>query len=172
MDVHTPDNVLAVQKRPPGAEQEIGQPDGEEGVVAGLRLVEVLEDGTEAPGLVRVEATRVPADRIAVEQGAGVHCGRGPGDEGGAEDRPPQHVVGSLVDEHVLLIGEEPRQRAGGQFVAALAQEVGSRASYHQVDLELDVVVDVEAIATRRVPDHRPVNARWKAQILEHRKKR
>jgi len=81
-------------------------------------------------------------------------------------------VVGGLVDEDVLLTGEEPRQRAGCQLVATFAQQIGGGASHDQVDLQLRVTVSAGAQVTGRVSNHPSVDAGPEAEVLGHRKKR
>jgi hypothetical protein len=105
-------------------------------------------------------------------QGSGVRGRRDPSHEARSEDRPPQRMVGGLVDEYVLLAGKEPGEGAGGEFVPTLAQQVGGPAPHHQVELQLGVAVGAGAQVAGRVSNHPSIDASPKAQILDHRKKR
>src|SRR5918993_6018442 len=67
MNIDASDDVVAVEKRAPGAEQQVGQPDVEQGVIERLGLAQLTEEGTQAPDQVRLEAARVPTDRIPLE---------------------------------------------------------------------------------------------------------
>ena len=95
-----------------------------------------------------------------------------PADEGRAEDRPPQLVVGGLVDEYVILPGKEPRQGAGRELVAPLAQQVGRASAYHEVELELGMPVAARCSVGGEVMADVPVNGGVEPEILAHRKKR
>ena len=97
---------------------------------------------------------------------------RGPSDEGGPEDRPPEFVVGRLIDQDMILAWEEPGQRAGGEVVATFAEQVGGGATYDQVDLDLGVTMDVRPSVPGRVSDRQPIEAGADLDFLDHRKKR
>ena len=52
--------------------QQVGQPGVEQGVVEGLGVAQLAEERSEALHALRVEAARVPTDRVTLEQGPGV----------------------------------------------------------------------------------------------------
>jgi hypothetical protein len=81
-------------------------------------------------------------------------------------------VIGGFVDEHMLLIGKEPRQRAGGQVVATIVNQIGGRAPHNQVELQLGVAMRAGTQGPGGVAHHPPVDFLPQAQILDHRKKR
>jgi hypothetical protein len=81
-------------------------------------------------------------------------------------------VIGGLVDEHMLLIGKEPCQRAGGQVIAAIVHQIGGGAPDDQVELQLGVAMRPGPQGPGGVSHHPPVDSLPQAQILDHRKKR
>jgi hypothetical protein len=81
-------------------------------------------------------------------------------------------VVRRLVDEHVILAGEQPRQRAGRELVAALAEQVRGAAAHDEVELQLGVPVGTWRAVGRCVAFHAPRDARPQTEVLAHRKKR
>ena len=97
---------------------------------------------------------------------------RGPGDERGPEDRPPQLVVGGLVDQHVILTWKEPGQRAGCQLVATFAEQVGGAAAHDEVDLDLGMTMDLGSSVAGRVSNRPPIQAGTDLEFVDHRKKR
>ena len=56
MNIDAADHVVAVEKVVPGPEQQVGQPEVEEGVVDLLGLAQLADDGTQALEPVRAEA--------------------------------------------------------------------------------------------------------------------
>jgi len=134
MDVDADHEVLALQEGAPGEEQEVDEAGIEQRIVGVAQLV---QQPAELRGSRRVETPRELTGRIAFQQWRR----RGAGHETRAEHRPPQLVVGRLVDEHVNLPGKEPRQRAGRQLVPPFAQQVGGTSAYHQVEFEFGVPV-------------------------------
>jgi hypothetical protein len=165
MDVDADDEFLALQEGAPGGEQEVGEAGVEQRIVGVAQLV---QQPAELRGSRRRETTRELTDRIALGQG----WRRGAGHQARAEHRPPQLVVGGLVDEHVILAGKEPRQRAGRELVAPLAQKVGRASAYHEVELELGMPVAARCSVGDEVMADMPVNGGAEPEILAHRKKR
>jgi len=97
---------------------------------------------------------------------------RGPSDEGGSEDRPPQLVVGRLVDQDMILAWKEPGQRAGRELVATFAEQVGGGATHDEVDLDLGMTMDVGSSVAGCVSNRPPIQAGPDLKFLDHRKKR
>ena len=97
---------------------------------------------------------------------------RGPSDEGGPEDRPPELVVGRLIDQDMILAWEEPGQRSGGEVVATFAEQVGGGATDDQVDLDLGMTMDVRSSVAGRVSNRPPIQPGRYLKFLDHRKKR
>jgi hypothetical protein len=80
-------------------------------------------------------------------------------------------VIGGVVDEHMLLVGKEPCQRAGGQVVATIVHQIESRAPHDQVEFQLGVAMRAGTQSPGGVSHHPPVDSLPQAQILDHRKK-
>lgn len=104
-------------------------------------LVEVAEEGAEPTRLPERQTARKVTAWIRDEQGCGVGRRRRPYHERWPEHRPPQDMVGGLIEQHVVLTREQPGQRPGGQLVPALAEDVRRRSRYDEVDLQLSVAV-------------------------------
>jgi hypothetical protein len=119
-----------------------------------------------------VEATRELPDGILLEQGSRFSRRRDPSDKGRPEDRPPQLVVGGLLDEDVILAGKEPGQGALRKFVATLAEQVGRGATDDEVDLDLGMAVGARSYVSGHVSNHSPIDAVPKPEVIQHRKKR
>jgi hypothetical protein len=81
-------------------------------------------------------------------------------------------VIGGLVDQHMVLPGEEPRQRARRELVTAIVEQVGRRSPHDEIEFELVVPVGAWRSVGREVVADVPVEARSEPQILGHRKKR
>jgi hypothetical protein len=105
-----------------------------------------------------------------LEQGPRRRRGGRAGDERRREDRPPQLVVRRLVDQDVVLAGEEPCQRAGRELVAALAEQVGRGAARHEVELQLLMAMAARRPVGRHVARDATLDAR--SQPETHRKER
>jgi hypothetical protein len=134
--------------------------------------VQVAEQGSEALHPLMVEAARVAANRVTFEEGPGMGCPRDLSHGRRPEHGPPQGVIGGLVDEYMLLIGEEPGQRPGGQVVATIVDQVGGRAPHDQVDLQFGVSMRPGMQRPGGVSHDPPLDPPVQAQILEHRKTR
>ena len=81
-------------------------------------------------------------------------------------------MVGGLVDEHVILRGKQPGQRARGELVTAVAQQVARPAADHEVQLELGMAMAPGRPVGGAVMTDAAVGAEPEAQVLGHRKKR
>lgn len=97
---------------------------------------------------------------------------RRPSDEGGPEDRPPELVVGRLIDQDMILTWKEPGQRAGRELVATFAEQVGGGATHDEVDLDLGMTMDVRSSVAGRVSNRPPIQTGPYLEFLDHRKKR
>ena len=93
-------------------------------------------------------------------------------DQSGPEHRPPQLVVGGLVDQEVILTGEEPGQRAGGELIAPVAEQVGGRAADDEIELELGMAMRAGPTVVDGVPNHASIEAGSNSEVIDHRKKR
>ena len=109
---------------------------------------------------------------ILREQGSRLLGRRDPSDESGPEDRPPELVVGGLVDQDVILTRKEPGQRAGRERVAPVAEQVGGGAADDEVDLELDMAMGARSNVADPVPHHASIEASPNSEVVDHRKKR
>jgi hypothetical protein len=87
------DDVVALEKRAPGDDQEVRQPRVGKHVVQRLGSPHLVEEDASAPGSVWVEPARELPEWILLEQGSHVRR-RDPSDESAPEDRPPELVVG------------------------------------------------------------------------------
>jgi ectoine hydroxylase-related dioxygenase (phytanoyl-CoA dioxygenase family) len=172
MEIDPFDVVVAVEERTPGEAQQVRQTGVDQNVVHGLRLLNVGEEGAETTNPAGVETARELPDGVLFEQGAGLPGRRDPSDEGWPEHRPPELVVGRLVDQQVILTGKEPGQRAGRERIAPLAQQVGGGPTDHEVDLELGMAVRAGSNVADPVPDHAPVEGSPDSEVVDHRKKR
>ena len=88
------------------------------------------------------------------------------------EDSPPELVIVRLVDEHVVLTREDPRQRALSEFAATFAQQVRGGAPNNEVELDLGMPVRARSYISGHMPNQAPVKAGPDAQVLDHHKKR
>ena len=131
-----------------------------------------MEDGAETANSAGVEPARELPDGIVLAQGPRSRGNRDPSDESGPEDRPPEFVVGGLVDQDVILTGKQPGHRAGRERIAPVAQQVGGVAADDEVELELGVAMGAGSDVADRVPNHASVQACPNSEIIDHRKKR
>src|SRR6266487_4594456 len=166
------DDVVAVEKGAPGEDQQILEAGVEEDVVQRLGIVHLSEEGAEAYDPGGVEATRELPDGILLEQRSRFSRRSDPSDKGRPEDRPPELVVGGLVDEDVILAWKEPGQCALRELVATLAEQVGRGASDDEVDLDLGMAVGARSHVSGRVSNYSPIDAIPKPEVIQHRKKR
>ena len=171
MQIDAFDDVVAVEKRAPGEPQQVRQPGVGKNVVDRLRIPHFVEEGAETANPAGVETARELLDGILLEQGSRVLGRRDPSDESGPEDRPPELVVGGLVDQEVILTGKEPGQRAGRERIATVAQQVGGGAADDEVELELGMARAGSHVADR-VPNHASIQASPNSEVVDHRKKR
>lgn len=89
-------------------------------------------------------------------------------DRAALEDDDPHLEVGSLFDQHVFLCREEPEKIAAANLVTAITEQISSRASGDEVQLEFGVVV--APVGSRRggvAPDH-AVEFGRKIKTLQH----
>ena len=93
-------------------------------------------------------------------------------DESGPEHRPPELMVGRLVDQDVILTGKQPGQRAGRELIAPVAEQVGGGAAHDEVDLELGMAVGAGSNVADPVPYHASIEASPNSKVVDHRKKR
>ena len=137
-----------------------------------LRILHVVEDGAETTNPAGVETARELPDGIVLEQGSRVPARRDPSDESGPEHRPPELVVGGLVDQDVILAGKEPGQRAGRERIAPVAEQVGGGAADDEVELELGMAMGAGPNVADGVPNHASIQAGPNSEVVDHRKKR
>ena len=97
---------------------------------------------------------------------------REPSDERGPEDRPPELVVGGLVDQDVILTGKQPGQRARRECIATVAEQVGGGAADDEVELQLGMAMGAGSHVAGRVANHASIEARPDPEVVDHRKKR
>ena len=81
-------------------------------------------------------------------------------------------MVGGLVDQDVILTGEQPGQRAGRERIAPVAEQVGGGAADDEVDLELGMAMGAGSNVADRVPNHASIEAGPDSEVVDHRKKR
>ena len=93
-------------------------------------------------------------------------------DQSWPEHRPPELVVGGLLDQDVILTGKEPGQRAARERMAPVAEQVGGGAADDEVDLELGVAMRAGANVANPVPNHASIQASPNSEVVDHRKKR
>ncbi len=101
-------------------------------------------------------------------QGTGCRIGGTSLNQATTEDDDPHLKVGRLLDEDVLLRGEEPEQVAAAYLIMTAAQQIGSAAARNEVQLQLRMAV--AAVGTCRVgitPRH-SVEACGKFESLQH----
>jgi len=172
MQIDAFDDVVAVEKRSPGEAQQVRQPGVDKNVVHRLRMLYFVEEGAETTNPAGVETARELPDGILCQQGSRLpgHCDLS--DESGPEHRPPELVVGGLVDQEVILTGEEPGQRAGGELIAPVAEQVGGGAANDEVDLELGMAMGAWSNVADSVPYHASIEASPNSEVVDHRKKR
>ena len=147
------------------------EPGVDERIVARLGVAQFVEEAGQTADSAGIEAAReVPGGslRAAVAPARSSRFAR----RARAEDAPPQLVVGRLVDEHVILARKEPGQRAGGELVATIAEQIGGGSAHDEVHLELGVAMRAGPNLADRMSDDAPVQLRPKPEILDHRKKR
>ena len=93
-------------------------------------------------------------------------------DQSGPEHRPPELVVGGLVNQDVILTGKQPGQRAGRELIAPITEQVGGGAADDEVDLELGMAMGAWPNVADSVPYHPSIEASPDSKIVNHRKKR
>jgi hypothetical protein len=71
----------------------------------------------------------------------------------------------------VILTGEQPGQRAGGERIAPVAEQVAGGAAEDEVDLEFGVAVGAGWNVADPVPCHPSVEASPNCEVVDHRKK-
>jgi hypothetical protein len=81
-------------------------------------------------------------------------------------------MVRGLVDEHVTLTGEQPRQRAGHELVTTFAQQIARATANDEVELELVVAMGARGAVAGGVARDASPDADAEAEILDHRTKR
>ena len=172
MQIDAFDDVVAVEKRSPGEAQQVRQPGVDKNVVHRLRILHFVEEGAETANPAGVETARELPDGILLQQGSRVPGRRDPSDESGPEHRPPELVVGGLVDQDVILTGKEPGQRAGRERIAPVAEQVGGGAADDEVDLELGMAMGAGSDVADPVPNHASIEASPNSEVVDHRKKR
>jgi hypothetical protein len=74
-------------------------------------------------------------------KGKRCRIGRAAFDQPPPEDEDPHLKIRSLLDEDVLLGGEEPEQVASADSIMTITQEIGSGATRDEIQLELFMVV-------------------------------
>ena len=172
MQIDPFDDVVAVEERPPGEAQQVRQADVDESLVHRLRVMDLVEERAEPADPGRVQTARELPHGIRLQQGSRVRSRRGTGDETRPEHRPPELVVGGLVDQHVVLAREQPGQRARGERIAPVAEQIGRRAPHDEVDLELGMAMGAGPNVADRVPHHPSLQAGPDSKVTHHRKKR
>ena len=140
--------------------------------VSALRILHVVEERAETTNAAGVETAGEPPDGILLQQGSRVPGRRDLGDESGTEHRPPELVVGGLVEQDVILTGKEPGQRAGRERIAPVAEQVGGGAADHEVDLQLGMAMGAGSDVADPMPHHAPIQASLNSEVVDHRKKR
>jgi hypothetical protein len=81
-------------------------------------------------------------------------------------------VVGGLVDQDVILTGEQPGQRARRERIATVAQHVGGGAADDEVELELGMAMGAGTHVADRVPNGASIQAGRDSKVVDHRKRR
>ena len=76
-------------------------------------------------------------------------------------------MVRGFVDEHVILGREQPRQRAGRELVAAVAQQVRGPVPHDEVELELGVAMRTRRAVGGHVVTHAAIGAQPESEILD-----
>jgi hypothetical protein len=92
-------------------------------------------------------------------------------DQGGSEHRPPELVVGGLLDKDVILTGKEPGQHAWCERIAPVAQQVGGGTADDEVDLELGMAMGAGSNVGDPVPNHTSIQANPNSDVVDHHKK-
>ena len=172
MQIDAFDDVVAVEERSPGEAQQVRQPGVDKNVVHRLRMLYFVEEGAETTNPAGVETARELPDGILCQQGSRLpgHCDLS--DESGPEHRPPELMVGRLVDQDVILTGKQPGQRAGRELIAPVAEQVGGGAANDEVDLELGMAMGAWSNVADSVPYHASIEASPNSEVVDHRKKR
>jgi hypothetical protein len=171
MHIDAFDDVVAVEKRSPREAQQVRQSGVGKYLVHRLGVLDFVEEGAEAANAAGFETARELPSRVVLAKGPRVVGRRDPIDEGGSEDRPLELVVGGLVDQDLVLTGEEPGQRAGRERIATVAQQVGGGAADDEVELELGMAMGAGSYVAHRVPHHASIQAGRNSEVA-HRKKR
>src|SRR5215207_706558 len=121
MQIDAFDDVVAVEKPSPGKAQQVRQPGVEKNVVHRLRVLQFAEECAETTNPAGIKTARELPDGIDLQQGSRMPARSDLSDQGGSEHRPPELVVGGLLDKDVILTGKEPSQRAGRERIAPVA---------------------------------------------------
>ena len=67
MQIDAFDDVVAVEERPPSEAQQVRQPGVDKNVVHRLRILHVVEEGTETTNPASIEPARELPDRIRLQ---------------------------------------------------------------------------------------------------------
>lgn len=129
---------------------------------------ELGEEVFKTREIARGEAAAGVAGEAALEQGAGAGVDGAGADGAAAEDGDPHLEVGCLLDEDVFLGGEEPKEIAAADLVAAVAEEVGAATAGDEVELELDVAVATIGGGEMGVTPDVAVECGRKLEALQH----
>lgn len=133
-------DLSGAQKAAPGAQDEIGEAGVEcAGVCGGFaqfgqKIFEPFDVwlGETAAGILRL---------FFLQEGGGVGVNDGTADSAAAENGDPHFEIGGLLEEDVLLRGEEPKEVATADLIAAIAEQIGAGAADDEVEFELGVGV-------------------------------
>ena len=118
-------NIGGALEAVPGLKQSVAEPGVEQtGLVGGAG--ELGEELFEALEVLFGEAAAAFAGGFGLKEDAGCGIGGGPLDGLALEDGDPHFEVAGLLEQHVLLRGEEPEEIAATYLVPAVGEEVGS----------------------------------------------
>jgi hypothetical protein len=131
-----------------------------------------VEEGTETTNPGGVEPARELPDGILLQQELRLPARRDPSDQSRPEHRPPELVVGGLIDQDVILKRKQPGQRPGREPIAPIAEQVGGGAADDKIDLELGMAMGSGSNLADPVPRHASIEASLNSEVIDHRKKR
>ena len=173
MQIDAFDDVVAVEERSPGEAQQVRQPGVDQQRRPTVsRVAHLVEERAETANAAGVQTARELPDGIVLQQGSRVPGRRDPSDESGPEHRPPELVVGGLVDQDVILTGKQPGQRARRERIAPVAEQVGGGAADDEVDLELGMAMGAGSHVADPVANHAAIESGPDSEVVDHRKKR
>ena len=160
-------NLAGMIEALPGVQQCIGKAGVQKAGFAGY-IGELREEFLKAREILLTQATAGVSGEAALLQGNRHGIGGAAFDQPAAEDDDPHLEVGCLLDEDMLLCGEEPEQVAASYLVLSVAEQISSSAACDEIQLQLSVVMPPVGAGRVGVAPRHTVEICGKFEPLQH----